>query len=497
MKFFKKKQKDKSGNKNAAVAAAKARSKQDSLLENAHMEEPVIVSKSIEGEGLAQSKSGATVEETFQDEIESESPSKGIKARAAVLLVSAKTTLASLLAAFQNMSAKGKYALAAGLLACLSISVVVAVANKVRTKDLNVAFIGNSYFFVNDLPRLMESMSDGHIYQDSCLHGRGSLLNILRTGNGMYPRWETEYASISPYGKYYEHELYDYGACSVPELLLGEDSLLSYGNEDGAFADDGKNPCFEDDAYLAYRSALGVNGSVSWDYVVLTDQAKRMCFDDARQDAITALNYTYAPILKGIRATPIIVQPQAFYSENTNMTGLGDIPTFTSKVMEGAKDYMDFLNAKLPRRHRAKIAPVGDAFLAVWEDKTAIWKKLFLEDGVHSSGYGSYLYGAVIYATIYGKMPKAGIVITGDVSELFDNARKLQANSTQFPTKAEAKYLYKIAKKVAVHGYRPKSYATVGKSPSSYSDNFDAYSDNGDEDNDEDEDEDYDDDDQQ
>ena len=84
MKFFKKKQKDKSGNKNAAVAAEKARSKQDSLLENAHMEEPVVVSKSIE-----ESKSGATVEETFQDEIESESPSKGIKARTAVLLVSA------------------------------------------------------------------------------------------------------------------------------------------------------------------------------------------------------------------------------------------------------------------------------------------------------------------------------------------------------------------------------------------------------------------------
>ena len=38
----------------------------------------------------------------------------------------------------------------------------------------NVAFAGNSYFLVNDLPRLMETMANGQMHQDSCLHGSGS-----------------------------------------------------------------------------------------------------------------------------------------------------------------------------------------------------------------------------------------------------------------------------------------------------------------------------------
>ena len=42
-------------------------------------------------------------------------------------------------------------------------------------QELNVAFIGNAYLFVNDVPRVMEAISDNHIHQNSVLHPGGSL----------------------------------------------------------------------------------------------------------------------------------------------------------------------------------------------------------------------------------------------------------------------------------------------------------------------------------
>jgi hypothetical protein len=44
---------------------------------------------------------------------------------------------------------------------------------------VNVAFIGNSIMFVNDLPRFMVSLSDYRLEQNSCLHGSLSFKSIL------------------------------------------------------------------------------------------------------------------------------------------------------------------------------------------------------------------------------------------------------------------------------------------------------------------------------
>jgi hypothetical protein len=85
-------------------------------------------------------------------------------------------------------------------------------------EELNVAFIGNAYLFVNDVPRVVQALSDDLMYQDSVIHPGGSLGSLLRTGNGMYKAWRTEQADIG--GKYYENyggykSMYDYGACTV------------------------------------------------------------------------------------------------------------------------------------------------------------------------------------------------------------------------------------------------------------------------------------------
>lgn len=46
----------------------------------------------------------------------------------------------------------------------------------------NVAFIGNSIMFVNDLPRFMVSLSEYRLEQNSCLHGSLSFKSILWKG---------------------------------------------------------------------------------------------------------------------------------------------------------------------------------------------------------------------------------------------------------------------------------------------------------------------------
>jgi hypothetical protein len=334
-------------------------------------------------------------------------------------------------------------------------------------KELNVAFIGNSYFFVNDLPRLMETISGGMIFQDSCLHGSGSFLNLLKTGNGMYYKWNTNNALmddvqfVSQSGQV--SMVYDYGACSVPQLLLGQDAMLSYGNDYGKYIDDGNNPCIQDQSYMEYEQSF--NYTEKWDYVVMVDQSKRMCFDDARAEALMALNYTYAPLLQHIKARGLIVQPHAFWSNSANMSGLEDVPTFTSRIMDGAKIYKEFLNGEAKLSKKAKISPVGDAFLTVWEEDNSLWEKLFLADGIHPSASGSYLYANVLYASMYGFMPKKDIAILEDTAELFYNARRLQAgnNGTLYPSEDEATYLFKVAKRVTLLFHKPSSLKTVGQ----------------------------------
>ena len=102
--------------------------------------------------------------------------------------------------------------------------------------SLRVAMIGNSMMYYNDFPRFLEAISDHTIEQDSCLHGDASLHSILITGSGTYKVWRTgvaviQNASVELYQQSEEEDhdddnydfsrLYDYGACTVPQLLFG------------------------------------------------------------------------------------------------------------------------------------------------------------------------------------------------------------------------------------------------------------------------------------
>lgn len=374
-------------------------------------------------------------------------------------------TCAALIAFWFSLSKIAQVALVAGgAIGAITIAAVMAAGGRSPAfpAHINVAFVGNSYFYANDLPRFVESIGAGHVTQDSVIHTSADILQVIMTGNGMWQKWATSNAMI--HGVKYDTSegkteyLYDMGACSVPQLLTGHDEMISPGNSLGTFVNDGNNPCFTQSAYLEYKESTKLKHG--WDFVVITDQSKNMALDETRQEALMAFNYTYGPILKKKNISPIIVQPHAYKSANSN--GSNDLATFTALIMEGAEVYKKYINKRTGMFSHAHIAPVGNAFLAVYEESPDdIWPKLFLDDGVHPSAYGTFLYGCVIYATMTGYMPKYKKVVIDDMetSPLFASARRLQSSSAQagFPTKDEAAILFKIAKKVAINGYKPSS----------------------------------------
>eukprot|EP00977_Amphora_coffeiformis_P011509 scaffold2767_cov177-Amphora_coffeaeformis.AAC.83 len=328
------------------------------------------------------------------------------------------------------------------------------------SEELNVAFIGNSYLFINDIPRIMEAVSEGHIHQESVIHSSGgSLGNLLLTGNGMYPRWKTEEAVIDSYLNSYGNNvtIYDYGLCSVAQILTGYDEIISYGNKDEAYYNDGKNPCIRNQNYFNYIEDKLENSSFAWDYVVLSDQTKRMAVEQARQQSIYALANAYGPLIRDAGAIPVIVDTHAFWSESTNMTGLVDIPTFQALIYDGVLDYVQALANVLPDWQAPIVAPVGLAFLVVYEENYYLWEKLFVDDEIHSSVHGSYLFSCVLYATMYGHLPKRST--NNQVDSLFANSRLLVGQDIEYPTAQEAFYYRRVAKRVALDGYLPTSLA--------------------------------------
>jgi len=87
-----------------------------------------------------------------------------------------------------------------------------------RPQPLRVAFIGNSYLYFNDVPRLFQALCGGehHVQVQDCLRGGASLKTLLEKGNGMRNKFESPNA-MRPDGSY------DIGAPTVQELLKHND----------------------------------------------------------------------------------------------------------------------------------------------------------------------------------------------------------------------------------------------------------------------------------
>lgn len=315
--------------------------------------------------------------------------------------------------------------------------------------NLTVAFVGNSMMFVNDLPRLMEAMSGFQLVQDSCLHGSLNFGSILRKGNGMYGKF------MEPPNRNDDFE--DLGACTVTQLLLGEDPNLKPGNANGYYVNDGTNPCLVNESY--YNQRQNRTGSRSpapiWDFVVLNDRTTYPAVPSLRNQSISSLRDSYAPLILQTGATPVLYVTYAYPEQQ-----VGDIPTFTSRVWEGYMQYAAVLAEVLPISQQPILAPVGIAFLLLWEENYGLWERLFGIDYMHPSPHGTYLIGCVLFATLRGRMPPATAAVPVKVKALWDRARCMQldweGDTLPFPTQAEANFLYLVAKRVVLQGERPR-----------------------------------------
>ena len=383
--------------------------------------------------------------------------------------------------------------------------------------NVTVAFIGNSYLYVNDVPRAMECISKSKITQDSVLNTGAGLGSLLKQGNGMYELWQTTGAldfwggwdfkammveyDIEVDGDY---SLYDFGMCTVPQLLEGHDNYLSYRNQNGIYFDVGTNPCFEDTYYMTIISHKYDKEPAYYDYIVLNDQTRRMASEDGRQDTIDALTQAYASLIKTSRAIPIIVDTHAYifdaqaqinqqyyqqlyggtYAAEEGDDGLNeedfddvdndqtleeaeeiidistDIPLFQAAIYEGLYEYVDALKYYLPARQHPKIAPIGLTYLAIYDDNKSMYAKLFAQDGIHASQHGTYLFACVLYCTMYGHLPLSPHD-DFDIRSIFFKSRSM-FGSTATPSMSDVSYLRYWARKVTVDGFIPRSMVMPG-----------------------------------
>jgi hypothetical protein len=281
---------------------------------------------------------------------------------------------------------------------------------------VHVAMIGNSMMYYNDLPRLLEAMSaqtlgdntTQRIHQDSCLHGGADFGTHLQSGNGMYAKWKTGNARIWDHAKNYN--LYDWGACTPEQLLLGYDDRLEavmqengiYNNDDTAADEDNGNnnnnrklyngdddtwnyddritqefsdvnPCHQNGNYYNYyQEKYETNGPPKWDYIVLNDDTRSPCCTAQRESSLELLKEVFIPLFLETGATPIFMMTYGYWTSARDMSGLDDIPTFTSYNYAGYRAYAELAAEYLPASQKPRIAPVGLAFLLIWEEKPTV-----------------------------------------------------------------------------------------------------------------------------
>lgn len=344
-------------------------------------------------------------------------------------------------------------------------------------EEKSIAFVGNSYLFVNDVPRLVQKIGRGKIHQNSCINPSASLGKLLRAGNGMYEVWQTENALTYKFDTEWsgQDEVYDYGMCSVFQLLEGYDNDLTYKNYNGAYYyEQGTNPCFEDENYILYLNDRSLKYPEIYDYVVINDQTRRMADPDAREDSIEALKYAYAPMIADSRAIPLIVDTHAYPEEaGTNITEYTDdatddetyfksIPYMQARINRGVDEYVKALKYNLPSYQAPRVIPIGMAYTVVWDEDFELWQKLFLNETMpYSSPHGSYLFANVLYATVYGHLPLRPSN-QREIKNLFGSARYLpdipKDYTELFPTMEEADYLRLVARRVVLQGYVPQVY---------------------------------------
>lgn len=263
-----------------------------------------------------------------------------------------------------------------------------------------------------------------------------------------------------------DHPIYDYGACTVFQLLNGTDAELDdpgYGMPEETNSTN-KNPCREDPIYLEYAKDYFTNWNPKWDYVLINDNTRNPARAKTRKRSLESLETFYVPWFQQSNSTPILLWTHAYSVESTpkrNMTGLEDVANFTSLTGAGCKEYAKLLQKHLPIEQTPRIAPIGLAFLLVYEERPELWHQLFHSDHIHASPSGTFLQGCIVFYTLFEEMPPLEKVVKHKMKSLWKTARMMQhpwEPPNPFPDLEIASYLYSVAERIMVQGETPKSF---------------------------------------
>ena len=222
--------------------------------------------------------------------------------------------------------------------------------------EIKVGFLGNSIQYFNDSPRLLEQMLQRHfehVHQDSCLRGGATLTSLWREGNGM----QNKFTRLDPDS--------DVGAASVQDMLQ----------------------------------------SHQWDFVILNDYTQGPARKNSRHESAASLKELYSPLLTKCNATPVFLQTAAYRKPTKGSDDLGTVQEFTQSLQEGYDTYAQVLSELLPESQKPVVAPVGQAFLEVYNKDRNLWRKLFYVDDHHPSPHGTWLQVCVLYCVLVGEAP--------------------------------------------------------------------------------------------
>lgn len=313
-----------------------------------------------------------------------------------------------------------------------------------------VAFLGNSYFYYNDTPRLLQELhgGEGAMVTADCLRGGASFVSLLVEGDGM-DRPAVAAGSLLPWN----------GKPSIAALL--------------------KDP---------------------YDFVVCNDYSQNNARGEKKAETRAALD-TIVAMAKAGGSQTIVLMPTAAYRAPANRSEtIGSWADFYYKQGAGHREHLRYL---LAAGVDAKIADANEAFkvsffqqdghalcavpyvpcaspprpacspvchlpdFLIWffairlpakvvhEEDPALWAKLFHVDNYHPTVFGSFLQACVIHATIFGE-PPAESALPSDPKQLWARARRLLPKKEQppeWPTRGELLYLREVAARVAASSY--------------------------------------------
>lgn len=263
---------------------------------------------------------------------------------------------------------------------------------------------------------------------------------------------------------------YYYGANDDGDYSDVDDEQVNYyANVDDSFnenfplTNDGKNPCLLSANYYFFKQSQydEFNGGVPiWDYILLNDNSRGPCCTQPREQGVELLVDVYVPWILKTGAVPVFMVTHAYWPSTRDMSGLTDVPTFMSLTYEGYREYAEAIGEHLPEHQQPRLAPVGLAYLLIWEENPGMWENLIHMDEIHLTPTGTYLEGLIVYATIYGHLPSPKVVLNGDVANLFSNARRMTPSEhiqEAYPTLDHARYLYHIASRI-MNGEIPRTF---------------------------------------